>query len=106
MNKIITLKERPSGKPEEKNFEFKEEEKPKIDKGEILPLGDIGQSGLAPYPRGLGSSPTGRVANHHLRPQIATHRGYQSNHLRMSRDRPIRTCERFAIASSNWPNLS
>ena len=26
MNKVITLKERPSGKPEEKNFEFKNEE--------------------------------------------------------------------------------
>ncbi|WBL24052.1 NADP-dependent oxidoreductase [Zunongwangia sp. HGR-M22] len=36
MSKVITLKERPSGKPEEKNFEFKTEEKPEIADGEIL----------------------------------------------------------------------
>ena len=36
MNKVITLKERPSGKPEENNFEFKTEEKPTINDGEIL----------------------------------------------------------------------
>ncbi|MCC4230566.1 NADP-dependent oxidoreductase [Zunongwangia profunda] len=36
MNKVITLKERPSGKPEEKNFEFKKEEKPALEDGEIL----------------------------------------------------------------------
>ena len=36
MNKVITLKERTSGKPEEKNFEFKKEEKPSLEDGEIL----------------------------------------------------------------------
>ena len=36
MDKVITLKERPSGKPEEKNFEFKNEEKPSLKEGEIL----------------------------------------------------------------------
>ena len=36
MNKVITLKERPSGKPDEKNFELKKEEKPALEDGEIL----------------------------------------------------------------------
>lgn len=36
MNKIITLKNRPEGKPTLDNFEFKEEEKPKPNDGEIF----------------------------------------------------------------------
>jgi len=36
MNKVINLKERPKGKPEEKNFEIAEVEKPTVKDGEIL----------------------------------------------------------------------
>ncbi|WP_417887897.1 NADP-dependent oxidoreductase [Zunongwangia sp.] len=36
MNKLITLEERPEGKPSESNFEIKTEEKPALKEGEIL----------------------------------------------------------------------